>query len=163
MLDFLMRIFIIIISLLISFPALAQVFGNYENARYGASAKVPSGFEPTGPEAKNSDGLIFRNSSGALLTIFGADLPNKNFEAFVRKQISFEKSYHGWSIAKQTITPDWAHYFGNIGSRFVSVKIISSCNGKQMVATKFEYNGNMSGAVSKVEKSLKANKATSCR
>jgi len=158
-----MRIFIIIISLLISFPAAAQGFSIYENARYGASAKVPNEFKPTGPEANNSDGLIFRNPRGALITIFGADVPGKKFKDFVEKQIGFEKSYHGWNITKQTITPDWAHYFGNVGSRFISVRILSSCNGKQMVATKFEYNGNLSSTVSKVEKSLKANKATSCR
>lgn len=157
-----MRYFIIILFALFATPAFAQGWSEYSNARYGATAKVPPGFEPMGPEANNSDGLIYRSRKSAILTIFGADVPGSNFEAFVKSRIAFEKSYHGWNVSNTTITPDWAEYTGSVGSRFLSVRILSSCNGRQVVATKFEYNGSMSSIISKVERSLKAGPAKSC-
>jgi len=155
--------FIFIFLALLTNSALAQGWDNYANARYGATAKVPPGFAAMGPEAHNSDGMIFRSrKGGALLTIYGADVPGRNFEAYIDKQIAHEKSYSGWKITGRTVTPDWAEYTGSIGGRFLSVRTIASCNGRQAVSTKFEYNGNMSSTVSKVERSLKAGPANSC-
>jgi hypothetical protein len=155
--------FIIIFILLLTFPAMAQGWDSYTNARFGASAKVPPGFAPMGPEAPNSDGMIFRSrKGGALLTIYGADVPSGDFEAYVEGQIAHEQSYSGWKISGRTITPDWAEYTGSIGGRFLSVRTLSTCNGRQAVSTKFEHNGNMRGDVSKVERSLQAGPASSC-
>lgn len=158
-----MRSFILIFIFALTFPALSQSGNTYTNARYGATARVPTGFSPMGPEATNSDGLIFRSrKGGALLTIYGADVPGRNFEAFIESQIAHEQSYNGWKITNRSVTPDWAEYSGSIGGRFLSVRTISSCNGRQAVSTKFEYNGNMRSTVSIVERSLKAGPATSC-
>lgn len=157
-----MRKFIIVLSLLLTIPALAQAWSTYANARYGATANVPPGFEPTGPEASNSDGLIYRSRDGSLLTIYGADVPGSDFAAYIESAVAFEKSYHGWTINGLTVTPEWAEYNGSIGGRFMSVRTLSTCNGRQAVSTKFEYSGNMSSTVSKVERSLKAGPASSC-
>lgn len=154
---------ILIFAFVLTFPAGALAADTYANARYGATAIVPDGFDPMGPEQPNGDGMIFRShSGGALLTIYGADVPGGNFEAFIKAQIAHEESYNGWSVTGRTITPDWAEYTGSIGGRFLSVRTLASCGGRQAVSTKFEYNGNMGSTVSKVEASLKAGPATSC-
>jgi len=154
---------IFIFACLLTSSAFAQGWDSYANARFGATASVPPGFLAMGPEANNSDGMIFRSrQGGALLTIYGADVPGRNFEAYVENQIAHEQSYSGWKIINRTITPDWASYTGSIGSRFLSVRTISSCNGRQAVSTKMEYNGNMGSTVSKVERSLAAGPAKSC-
>lgn len=150
-------------STMLTSPAFAASWGEYKNARYGATADVPPGFEPMGAEATNSDGLIFRSrKGGALLTIYGADVPGGNFEAYVEKQIAHEKSYNGWKINNRTITPDWAEYTGNVGGRQLRVRTVASCGGRQAVSTKFEFNGNMGRTADRLEKSLKAGPAKSC-
>lgn len=157
-----MRTFIIICVLALTFPTHALAWDTYANARYGATASVPDGFEPAGPEAANSDGLIFRSSNGALLTIFGADVPGGDFEAYVAGAMDFDRSYSGWTVTGSTVTPDWAEYAGNVGGRQLRVRVLSSCGGRHAVSAKFEYNGNMNAVVSRVFKSLKAGPARSC-
>lgn len=158
-----MRNFMLIFALLLTFSTPAPAEETYVNARYGATAMVPSGFEPMGPEAANSDGLIFRSRDGSILTIYGDDVPGGDFAAFVDSRIAFEESYNGWNVTGKTVTPDWAEYSGSIGGRFLSVRMLSTCNGRQAVATKFEYSGsNMRATASKVEASLRAGPASSC-
>lgn len=157
-----MRSFILVLALLLTFPAMAQAWGSYANARYGATASIPPGFEPTGPEASNSDGLIYRSRGGSLLTVYGADVPGRDFAAYIEKTIAFEKSYSGWNISGSTVTPDWAEYSGSIGGRFMRVRTLSTCDGRHAISTKFEYNGNMSSTASKIERSLTAGPASSC-
>jgi hypothetical protein len=158
-----MRNLMIIFVVLLTSPALAQGWDTYTNARYGATADVPPGFAQMGPEAANSDGVIFRSrQGGALLTIYGDDVPGSDFETFIAGEIAHEKSYNGWNITGQTVTPDWAEYTGSVGSRFLKVRTIASCGGRQAVSIKFEYNGNMGPTLSRIERSLKAGPARSC-
>jgi hypothetical protein len=157
-----MRIFFIVISLFLFTPAFAQGWSSYANARYGATADVPPGFEPAGPEAHNSDGLIFRNRSGSMLTIYGAEVPGRNFEAFIAKMMANETSYNGWPIAGSKITPDWAEYWGSASSNQLRVRILASCNGRQAVVTRFQFNGNLARDADRIENSLKAGPANSC-
>jgi len=163
-----MRVFIIILSLLLvtlfgSSAGFAQGWTSYANARYGASADVPPGFVAAGPEANNSDGLIFRSRKGGYLTIYGADVPGRNFAAFMAKMIANEKSYNDWPVAGSKITPTWAEYWGALGGRQLRVKVLASCGGKQAVATRFEFSRNMLREVERVERSLKAGPAHSCK
>ena len=151
-----------VVSLFGGSPALAQGWDTYSNARYGAIAEVPPGFSPAGPEANNSDGLIFRSGNGGLLTIYGADVPTGDFEAKVRQMITHEVSYNGWPIAGSKVTPDWAEFWGNHGSRQLRFKVLSSCNGRQIVVTRFEFNAGQQRDVERVERSLKAGPANSC-
>lgn len=147
---------------LVASPANAQGWSSYANARYGATADIPPGFQPSGPEATNSDGLIFRSRSGALLTIYGAPISGGNFEAFVEKTIAHDRSYNGWKVTGSRITPDWAEYSGNVGGRQLRMRVISSCGGHYALAAKIEYNGNMNSDVGRVFRSLKAGPAKSC-
>lgn len=150
-----MRSFIFIFAILLTFPALAQGWGSYTNARYGATADIPPGFEPMGQEAVNSDGLIFRSSAGrANLTIYGASVTEGDFMAHVEARIAHEQSYSGWTITNRTITPDWAEYSGNVGGRKLRVRTISACGGRISVSTKFEFNGNQSRLADRIERSL---------
>ncbi len=143
-------------------PSFAQSWDVYANARYGATADIPPGFSPAGPEANNSDGLIFRSRNGGLLTIYGADVPGANFEAQVQSMMAHETSYNGWPIAGSKITPDWAEFWGNHGARQLRVKVLSSCHGRQIVVSRFEFDGSQVRDVERVERSLKAGPANSC-
>lgn len=157
-----MRILSLVLTLLLTFPSFAQGWDTYANARYGATADIPPGFSPMGPEAANSDGLIFRSrQGGALVTIFGSNVSG-GFEATIEKMIAYEKSYHGWNVSSQTVTPDWAEYAGNVGGRQLRVRVIAACGGKHALAAKIEYNGNMNSTVSRVFRSLKAGPARAC-
>lgn len=148
--------------LLFSSPGYAQGWSTYTNARYGATADVPPGFEPAGPEAHNSDGMIFRTPNGGFLTIYGADVPGRDFEAHVRQMIENETSYNGWPIAGSKITPDWAEFWGSMGANQLRVKVLASCDGRQAVVTRFQYSDNMSRLSDRIQNSLKAGPANSC-
>lgn len=142
---------------------MAQGWTSYANARYGATADVPPGFAPEGPEAHNSDGLRFRaNGGAAYLTIYGADVPGKAFEAKIKDMMAFDQSYSGWRITGSTITNSWAEYSGSIGSGQLRVRVEASCNGRQLVAARFEYAGNLNSTISRVFASLEAGPANSC-
>lgn len=161
-----MRLLTIILGLLLVFvaPASAQNWTSYANARYGATADVPPGFAPEGPEAHNSDGLRFQGNHGsAILTIFGADVPGRNFEAKIKDMMGFDHSYSNWTISGSTITNSWAEYSGSIGGNQLRVRVEASCDGRQLVAAKFEYNGNLKSVVDRVFASLKAGPANSCK
>ena len=162
-----MRIFIFILMFiagtLSSSLSLAQGWHTYSNARYGATADVPPGFEPAGPEANNSDGMIYRTSSGGFLTIYGADVPGRNFEAYVQQMIEYETSYNGWPVAGSKITPDWAEYWGNAGRRQLRVRVLSSCNGAQVVVTRFDFPASLTREAERVARSLHVGPANSCR
>lgn len=161
-----MRILNLVFAILLIFagiaPGFAQGWGSYANKRYGASADIPPGFEPMGPEAANSDGLIFRSrQGGALVTIFGTQISG-GFEKAVADMIAYEHSYHGWNVTGQTVTPDWAEYAGNVGGRQLRVRVVAACNGKHAIAAKLEFNGNMNSTVNRVFRSLKAGPAKAC-
>lgn len=158
-----MRILAFLLALaLLMQPAWAQQWGSYHNERFGATADLPPGFEPAGPEAANSDGLIFRTRNGGLLTIYGANVPGGDFEAFVATTIAHDQSYNGYPISGQTVTPDWAEYWGGMSGRNLLVRLESSCNGRIAVVAKLEYSGNLNSTVDRVFGSLEAGSATAC-
>ena len=158
-----MRVVIVLFTVLVTSTAFGQNWTHYENARYGALADVPPGFAPMGPEARNSDGLIFRSQQGgALLTIFGASVPNKNFEAYIESQKEHDTSYNGWKLGDSSVTPDWAEYSGALGGRQLRVRTITACSGKHALTAKLEFNGNFSSVVSRVFRSLKEGAAKAC-
>ncbi len=153
---------LILLSPVLASAVLAQGWTTYTNARYGAKADVPPGFEPAGPEARNSDGLIFRSHDGGFLTIYGADVPGRNFEAKIQEMMAHEKSYNGWNINAHRITPDWAEFSSDMGSRHLRVRAIASCNGRQVVVTRFEFSGNQKAISDRIKSSLQAVRAKSC-
>lgn len=156
------RVLAILVLALIAQPSMAQQWGSYHNARFGATADVPPGFAPAGPEAANSDGLIFRTRNGGLLTIYGATVPGGDFESFVATAIGHDQSYNGYPIGGQTVTPEWAEYWGGASGRNLRVRLEASCGGKIAVVAKLEYSGNMTSIVDRVFSSLEAGSATAC-
>lgn len=157
-----MRIMAVLALMILTQPAVAQQWGSYHNQRFGATADVPPDFAPAGPEAANSDGLIFRTRNGGLLTIYGAAIPGSVFEAFVASAIAHDQSYNGYPISGQTITPDWAEYWGGGSGRNLRVRLESSCNGRIAVVAKLEYSGNLNSTVDRVFGSLEAGSASAC-
>lgn len=157
-----MRILLVLLAMLLSFPAFAQGWTTYENARFGAVADIPPGFVPTGPEAANSDGLIFRSKKGAFITIYGANVPGKNFEAYIDGQKEHAKSYDGWRIRDSAVMGGSAEFSGSLGHRQLQVRTISACDGKIALTAKLEFNGNMNSTVSRVFRSLKEGAAKAC-
>lgn len=145
-------------------PAYAQGWSTYDNARYGAHGDVPPGYAPLGPEAANSDGLMFRSDDGtAYLTIFGADVGGKDFETYVRDLIAHEESYNGWGVQGATVTPDWAEFTGSGGGgRQLRVRVLSSCAGRQVVAVKYEFSAGRPNDADRVLRSLSAGTGHSC-
>lgn len=154
------RIVVVLIAALSAGPALAQQWTTYHNARYGATADIPPDFAPSGPEAANSDGLIFRSSNG-LLTIYGASISG-SFEAFVNSAIEHDKSYDGWPVQGQTITPDWAEYWGGGGGRSLKVRIEAACNGRVAIVAKFEMRGRIPSSADRVFNSLHEENGRAC-
>jgi hypothetical protein len=158
-----MRILIVLFALLLATPAFAQGWTVYENARFGATADIPPGFAPMGPEATNSDGLIFRShQGGALLTIYGANVPSKNFEAYIEGQKSHDTSYNGWNIGDSSVTPRWAEYSGSLGGRQLRVRTITACDGKHALTAKLEFNGSLGSTEARVFRSLTEGAAKAC-
>jgi hypothetical protein len=157
-----MKTIVVILSLLLTMPGFAQEWTSYTNERYGAIADVPPGFVPAGPEANNSDGLIFRSRAGGFLTIFGADVPGKDFDAFIDKLIANEGSYNSFPVTGVKATNEWAEYWGSRGPQKLRVRILSSCGGRQAVVTRFVFAGNLESVVDRVERSLTAGPAHSC-
>lgn len=144
-------------------PAQSQGWTQYHNQRFGAVADVPSGFAPMGPEAANSDGLIFRAREGnALLTIFGANVPGGDFARFVEKAMAHDHDYSGWVVRGKTLTPSWAEYSGSHGARQLRVRFLQTCGGRHAVGVKLEYNGTMDNLVARVFRSLHAEATKGC-
>lgn len=161
------KTFFLVLMALITLPAtpsFAEGWSRYENQRFGAVADIPPGFAPVGPEAKNSDGLIFRARTGrALLTVFGADVPGADFDTYVKKLMARDRSYSGWTIRKKTVTPRWAEYSGSNGPRQLRVRAIAACGGQIVLAAKIEFGGSMDAVVSRLFRSLHADPDKRCR
>lgn len=156
-----MRLIILLAALLVSSPAFAQGWSSYHNARFGATADIPPGFEQMGPEASNSDGLIFRSRDGSILTVFGARIPGGDFDAYMADLLAHEESYNGWQIQNRSVTPDWAQITASIGGRQMSLRVEAVCNGTIAIASKYEYSGSAPG-LDRVERSLTAGAASAC-
>lgn len=151
------------VVLVAALPSQAAQWTSYANKRFGVVADVPPGFAPVGPEADNSDGLIFRSHDGlALLTIFGSRVGTRGFEAHMAAAMAQDKSYSGWTIRNKTITPRWAEYSGSNGSRQLRVRTIAACKGRLALSVKIEFNGAMDAMVSRLFRSLRPGPANSC-
>lgn len=156
-----LRILLIAIACIFAMPAMAQQWTVYHNERFGATADIPPEFAPSGPEATNSDGLIFRTRTGALLTIYGASTSG-SFETFVTNAIAHDKSYNAWPIDGQTITPSWAEYWGSRGGQILRVRMEASCNGRIAIVAKYQGRGSSSSTIDRVLNSLESGTARTC-
>lgn len=145
-----MRNFILVFATLLTFTGAAQA-ETYHNKRFGFEANIPAGFQVMG--VQSSEGATFRGAGGTIITVFAVPT-NGGFESTVEYWIGRAKSYDGFAITGQTITPDWAEYAGNIGGRQTRVRMILSCDRRHALAARVDFNGSSSTS-DKVLRSLK--------
>jgi hypothetical protein len=157
-----MRFAALALAALIAVPVLAAGGSSYHNQRFGATIDIPAGFTPTGPEMANSDGLTFWDKKGAMIIVFGANVPGKDFEAFAESRYAHARDYDHYSDLAKTITPDWAEISGSSGHQQLRERIISSCDGRQAVAVQYTARSISSSIWSSLKRSLKAGPASSC-
>lgn len=157
-----MRFVLGLLIALVAAPVLAAGWSSYHNQRFGATADIPPGFTETGPEAANSDGLTFRNDHGALLVVFGAEVPGRDFEAYAESRYIHARDYDHWSNIAKTVTPDWAEISGSSGRQQMRLRIISACDGRHAVAVQYTAPAIDTGTWSHLKNSLAAGPATSC-
>ncbi len=158
-----MRTILFALAILFGLPALAADWSSYTNARYGATADIPPGFTKTGPEMANADGLTFWDNKGAMIVVFGADVPGSDFEAYAESRYTHARDYDHYSSVSKTITTDWAEISGSSGHQQLRERVISSCDGKQAVAVQYTARTISNSIWSRLKRSLKAGPATSCR
>ncbi len=156
------KLALILIALLFAGPALAAGWSSYANARYGASAEVPPGFTALGPEAAGGKGQTFGNKQRtALVTIYGDNVPGKNFKGFVDALIVDLKNYEGWVVQAKTVTPDWAELSAGSGRTMLRVRIVASCDGSKAAIARYQ-GGIDNSLVSHLFRSLKSGTAPVC-
>ena len=157
-----MRFAAIILALVLASPAFAAGWSSYTNSRYGASADVPPGYTALGPEAAGGKGQTFADSRHtANLTIYGDNVPGKNFEAYVEQLIRNLKSYEGWTVQAKTITPDWAELSSGSGGNFLRIRAVASCDGSKVAIVKYQGRIDTS-LVSHLFRSLKSGTVPAC-
>jgi hypothetical protein len=149
-----MRFALLLLLTLMAAPALADGWSSYANARYGATADIPPGYTPLGAEAP--EGLTFGNKQrSSLVTVYGANVPGKNFEAFVEQMIKDLHDFEGWNVQGKTVTPDWAELNASSGRTMLRARVVASCDG--LTAAIAKYQGAVDNSlVSHLFRSLKA-------
>ena len=157
-----MRFAVLILAILLSAPVLAAGASSYHNARYGATADIPSGFVPAGTEEPNGDGMTFRNNKGSMVVIFGADVPGSDFEAYAESRYLHARDYDHYSNVSKTITPTWAELSASSGHQQMRMRIIPACNGRLAVAVKYTGPTLSDSVWSKLKNSLQAGPARAC-
>ena len=129
----------LLLAVFLASPAFAQGWSSYTNARYGATAEYPSSFSALGPESAGGKGQTFGNKQRtSLVTIYGEDIPGKDFEGFIEQLIKDLKSYEGWNVQGKTVTPDWAELNASSGRTMLRVRVVASCDGRKAAIAKYQ-------------------------
>lgn len=131
-----MRALLALLLVLCTAPALAAGWTRYDNARFGYTIEVPSGFT-WGREADNGDGRSFRDGPTKLL-VWGANLMAADFEAAARAERQAAQA-EGWQLSYEAITPSWASFSGTLGQRILYRRMILVC-GTQLASFQLEYS-----------------------
>ncbi len=139
-------------------PALAQVWGQYENARFGYVIDVPPGFRGEG-ESQNGDGQVFSTADGTqLLRVFGGNVL-EDFEQTVADAMRYARE-DGWSLSYERSTPSWASFSGTRNGMIVYARAIALCGGEQFASFELHYPerdlDTMHGVVDRLVASLRA-------
>jgi hypothetical protein len=123
--------------LLIPLPAFAADWGHYTNTRFGYAVDVPPRFVAEG-ESDNGDGQVFKTPT-AVLTVFGGNVMETDFEAGVGQREQFAKD-EGWAITYQVSSPQKASWSGKRGGRILYGRMIALCGGQQFASFELEYS-----------------------
>jgi len=123
--------------LLIPLPAFAADWGHYTNTRFGYAVDVPPRFVAQG-ESDNGDGQVFKTPT-AVLTVFGGNVMETDFEAGVAQREQFAKDA-SWAITYQVSSPQKASWSGKRGGRILYGRMIALCGGQQFASFELEYS-----------------------
>jgi len=123
--------------LLIPLPAFAADWGHYTNTRFGYAVDVQPRFVAQG-ESDNGDGQVFKTPT-AVLTVFGGNVMETDFEAEVAQREQFAKD-EGWAITYQVSSPQKASWSGKRGGRILYGRMIALCGGQQFASFELEYS-----------------------
>jgi hypothetical protein len=133
-----MRHLLVVVSLLLATPALAQFWGHYDNTRFAYGIDVPPGFVGNG-ESDNGDGQIFhRLEAEQSLTVWGGILM-ESFEQEVADRQGY-RTAENWGITYQASSPQWASFSGQRDHRIFYTRMIALCDGASYAAFTLEYN-----------------------
>jgi len=123
--------------LLIPLPAFAADWGHYTNTRFGYAVDVPPRFVAQG-ESDNGDGQVFKTPT-AVLTVFGGNVMETDFEAGVAQREQFAKDA-SWAITYQVSSPQKSSWSGKRGGRILYGRMIALCGGQQFASFELEYS-----------------------
>lgn len=132
-----MRWLLVLLFCLALGPALADDWGHYANERFGVEADVPPGFGPEPPPA-NGDGQAYATPT-ARLAIYGSLILEGDFEREVAQRMRWDEA-DGWAITYKVVTPGWASWSGQRGSRILYVRAVPVCGGAGYGAFSLEYS-----------------------
>lgn len=134
-----MRFALILLLSLFALPALAQGWGHYDNARFGYGLDIPPGFVGQG-ESGNGDGQAFALAGKPIaLLVWGGLLAMTDFEGEVAARLR-DDAQAGWSLTYQAVTPRWASWSGQKGSRILYRRLVALCDGASYGAFSAEYS-----------------------
>lgn len=119
--------------------ALAQNWGQYDNARFAYGLAIPPEFEGQG-EADNGDGQVFTlDSRVARLAVWGGYFVSEpDFEAEARSRLE-EDLADGWGLTAQSTTASWAEWSATKTGRVMHQRLIQLCDGQGYAALRLEY------------------------
>lgn len=158
-----MRHILVLLLCLVAFPAAAQDWSTYVNARHGYAIDIPPGYRGQG-EPANGHGQVFRSASGTReIRVYGRTLTVPEFDTDVRNIIRFATD-EGWRVSYERITPSWASFSGLRNGLVLYVRMIALCGGDQNATVELRYPERdirtMDGVIERVARSLRATSDT---
>ncbi|WP_338722531.1 hypothetical protein [Devosia sp. XK-2] len=153
-----MRGLVLFALLLVTFPALAQYWDHYANARFGYEIDVPPDFVGQGASDNGDGQLFYRLRAEQELAIWGGQLL-ESFESEVAQRQSFA-SAENWALTYQASTPQWAVFSGQRDHRIFYQRMIALCDEASYAAYRVEYNirdlADMNAIIDGLNRSLQA-------
>lgn len=134
---FRMRLLILLASLLLATPTLAQYWGHYTNARYGYEVDVPPDFEGNGEATDGGGQVFYRPPAEQSLGVWGGSLETELFELVQSETV--DNTAQGWAITAQSATPQWAVLAGVRGGRSFFQRFILLCDDRSYAAMRVEF------------------------
>jgi len=132
---------IFLASILSVSQANAQEWQLFDMKRFGFVFDVPPDFQLTDsygfdvpPDTDQygddgTDGAVFLASDGAILTVWGISLEDRDFLTQVREQIR-QTEEHGWKITYKRLTPNWVSYSGIKDDQIRYVRATAVCDDR---------------------------------
>lgn len=135
-----MRRLALVLALLTSAPAFAQVWSHYDNGRFGYGIDVPPGYVGQG-ESQNGDGQVFYLPDGLQgVTVWGGMLDSVPLAFETEATDRFVSDVQrGWTVTYQASTPQWATWSGTRANRVLYQRMILLCDEASYAAFRAEY------------------------